>query len=120
MLYEVITVTLRDDTPVFVRPIRPEDAPLLEEMFKTLSPRSVYYRFFAPLKSLRHSMLARFTQIDYDREIALVAISETGGSEKMLGVGRIIAECGGSEGEFAVTVGELWHGKGIGAELLLV
>ena len=103
---------------LFIRPIRPEDAPLLTELFDSLSPRSVYFRFFAPLKSLPHSMLARFTQIDYDREIALVAIQESQDVEKMLGVARFIVERNQKHAEFAVVVGDQWQGKGIGAELL--
>ena len=76
--------------PCFIRPIRPEDAPLLEGLFDTLSPQSVYFRFFGPLKALPHTMLARFTQIDYDREIALIALNETASQEQMLGVARLI------------------------------
>jgi acetyltransferase len=103
---------------IFVRPIRPEDAPLLVELFESLSPKSVYMRFFSPLKHLSHSMLARFTQIDYDREIALVALSESRLKEKMLGVARVINERNQKHAEFAVAVGDQWQGKGIGAELL--
>jgi acetyltransferase len=103
---------------IFVRPIRPEDAPLLVELFESLSPRSVYLRFFSPIKSLSHSMLARFTQIDYDREMALVALAETGQKERILGVSRIISEVRRNQAEFAVVVGDPWQGKGIGAELL--
>jgi acetyltransferase len=62
---------------LLIRPIRPEDAPLMLELFESLSPQSVYFRFFSPLKRLPHSMLARFTQIDYDREIAPVALQRT-------------------------------------------
>jgi acetyltransferase len=103
---------------IFVRPIRPEDAPLLVELFESLSPRSVYLRFFSPIKSLSHSMLARFTQIDYDREMALIALAETGQKERILGVSRIISEVRRNQAEFAVVVGDPWQGKGIGAELL--
>jgi acetyltransferase len=102
----------------FVRPIRPEDAPLLTELFDSLSPRSIYFRFFAPLKQLPHKMLARFTQIDYDREIALVAIQESEDTEKMLGVARFIVERNLKRAEFSVVTGDRWQGKGIGAELL--
>jgi acetyltransferase len=63
-------------------------------------------------------MLARFTQIDYDREIAMVAIQENEGQEKLLGVARIIGDPDGKFGEFAVAVGDPWHGQGIGAVLL--
>ncbi|MGD8761881.1 MAG: bifunctional acetate--CoA ligase family protein/GNAT family N-acetyltransferase [Desulfobacteraceae bacterium] len=103
---------------IFVRPIRPEDAPLLVDLFESLSPRSVYMRFFTPLKRLPQSMLARFTQIDYDREIALVALSGSGLEEKMLGVARVITERNQKDAEFSVIVADPWQGKGIGAELL--
>jgi acetyltransferase len=63
-------------------------------------------------------MLARFTQVDYDREIALVATDEDSEKEKMLGVARIVGDPDGKTGEFSVLVGDPWHGKGIGAKLL--
>ncbi|MCX7822111.1 MAG: bifunctional acetate--CoA ligase family protein/GNAT family N-acetyltransferase [Syntrophobacterales bacterium] len=103
---------------LFVRPVRPEDAPLFEDLFKVLSPTSVYFRFFRPMKALPHSLLIRFTQIDYDREIALVAIDKESQQERMLGVARVITGADKDEAEFAVLVGDPWHGKGIGATLL--
>jgi acetyltransferase len=104
---------------LFIRPIRPEDAPLLVELFESLSKQSVHFRFFGPLKMLSPGMLARFTQIDYDREIALVALGGTEPNEKMLGVARVITDIyNRKNAEFSVVVGDLWQGKGIGAELL--
>jgi acetyltransferase len=103
---------------IFVRPIRPEDAPLLMELFESLSPQSVYRRFFTPMKRLPHGMLARFTQIDYDRHIALVALSVSQSKESMLGVARVILERNQKEAEFSIVVGDPWQGKGIGAALL--
>jgi acetyltransferase len=103
---------------IFIRPIRPEDAPLLVGLFESLSPRSVYLRFFSPMKRLPHSMLALFTQIDYDRHIALVALSESKSKEEMLGVARVILERNLKGAEFSVVVGDQWQGKGIGAALL--
>ena len=103
---------------LLIRPIRPEDASLLLSLYESLSPRSIYMRFFTPLRSFQNSMLVRFTQIDYDREIALVAIQEIAGEEKMLGVARIILDVKQSYAEFAVIVSDACHGKGIGAELL--
>jgi acetyltransferase len=104
---------------LFIRPIRPEDASLLVELFESLSRQSVHFRFFGPLKMLSPGMLARFTQIDYDREIALVALLETEPNEKMLGVARVITDIyNRKNAEFSVVVGDPWHGKGIGAELL--
>lgn len=107
-----------DGRPIFVRPVKPEDAPLFTALFKTLSTTSIYYRFFGALKELNPEMLARFTQIDYDREIALVAIDEASETDIMLGVARIIGDPDGKTGEFAVLVGDDWHGKGIGGNLL--
>lgn len=103
---------------IFIRPVKPEDAPLFIDMFKVLSQTTIYYRFFGVLKELPPEMLARFTQIDYDREIALVAIDEAAETERMLGVARVIGDPDGTEGEFAVLVGDPWQGKGIGAGLL--
>jgi acetyltransferase len=111
-------VKTRAGIDIFIRPIRPDDAPLLVELFDALSPRSVYFRFFTPMKRLPHSMLARFTQIDYDREIALVAISESHAQEKMVGVARVIVGRNSKEAEFAVAVGDPWQGNGIGVALL--
>jgi acetyltransferase len=107
-----------DGLTLSIRPIKPEDAPLLKDLFETLSPTSIYHRFFSPMKTLPHHMLVRFTQIDYDREMALVALDETESQEKMLGVARVIGKPDGEEGEFAVVVGDPWQGRGVGAELL--
>ncbi len=115
--YEAEDRTIEDE-PIFIRPIRPGDAPLLIDHFNGLSPRSVYMRFFTPMKQLSHTMLIRMTQIDYDREIALIALIHEGGEEKMAGVARVIFEPDGKKGEFAVAVADKWHGKGIGASLL--
>jgi acetyltransferase len=115
--YEEHTTT---DTGVdiFIRPIRPGDSPLLVALFESLSPRSVYLRFFTPMKRLPHRMLARFTHIDYDRHIALVATAESESNEKMLGVARVIISRNLREAEFSVVVRDAWQGKGIGAALL--
>jgi acetyltransferase len=113
-------VNLPEIGELLIRPIRPEDAPLLLELFDTLSPQSIYYRFFFPMKKFPQEMLARFTQVDYDREIALVAISESGSEEKMLGAARVILQQNLKDAEFAVLVGDPWQGKGIGAQLLRI
>ncbi|MBL0717506.1 MAG: bifunctional acetate--CoA ligase family protein/GNAT family N-acetyltransferase [Desulfosarcina sp.] len=112
------TITHAGLGKLLIRPIKPDDAPMLENLFNTLSPQSVYYRFFGYRKHLPHSMLARFTQIDYDREIALVALKDTEDPEMMLGVARVFTLMNRKDAEFAVLVGDPWQGKGIGAELL--
>lgn len=103
---------------LFIRPIRPEDAPLLVELFRVLSPTSIYYRFFRPLKELSEDMLVRFTQVDYDREIALVALDASYHGERMLGVARVISDPDGKRAEFSILVGDPWQGRGVGAMLL--
>jgi acetyltransferase len=112
------TTTTKGGIEIFVRPIKPEDAPLLVELFHTLSKNSVYYRFFSPMKSLPPDMLAYFTQIDYDRDMALVAFDQIQTKERMLGVARIMSFPDGKTAEIAVTVGDPWQGQGIGAVLM--
>jgi acetyltransferase len=103
---------------IFIRPIRPEDAGLLTGLFESLSPRSVYLRFFTPVKRLPYHLLARFTQIDYDREIALVAMPGSDPGGDMLGVARVIMERNPKRAEFSIVVRDASQGKGIGAALL--
>ncbi len=112
------TAWTKDGVQLSVRPIKPEDAPLLIDLFEDLSPESVYFRFFRPMKRLPMDMLIRFTQIDYDREIALVAIQETGEGERMLGAARVIREPQTQKAEFSVLVCDECQGRGIGAALL--
>jgi len=115
--YETTTRT-RGGLDIFIRPIKPEDAPLLLTLHHSLSDESIYYRFFSPLKSLPQEMLARFTQIDYDRDMALVAMEAGQPEERILGVARLMSKAGGLEPEFAVVVGDPWQGKGVGAALM--
>jgi acetyltransferase len=107
-----------DGRRIFIRPVKPEDAPLFTALFKVLSPTTIYYRFFGMLKELRPEMLARFTQIDYDREVALVAIDEDSQTDSMLGVARIIGDPDVKTGGFAILMGDACQGKGIGSNLL--
>ncbi len=110
--------TTDEGLDLFVRPIIPEDAPLLQSLFDVLSPTSIYRRFFSHVSKLTPEMMARFTQIDYDREMALVAITQEDGEEKMVGVARIIGDPDGEIGEFSVLVGDPWQNMGVGGTLL--
>ncbi len=114
---------LRDDTPVLIRPIRPEDEPLLVAFHKTLSAESVYRRYFSQLKldqRIAHERLTRICFNDYDREIALVAEHQnpTTKQPEILGVGRLSKERGLNAAEFAMLVSDGWQKHGLGTELL--
>ena len=97
-----------------VRPMRPEDAELEQAFVNGLSERSRYQRFMQNLPSLTPRMLARFTQLDYDRELALVALHEG----HFIAVGRYAPNPDGETAEFALVVGDAWQGKGLGRMLL--
>jgi acetyltransferase len=119
---EYITTRKIAEVEVTIRPIRPEDEPLMVEFHKTLSDRSVYLRYFGIVsleKRIMHERLRRVCFIDYDREIALVAdLKNRDGTHQILGVGRLIKEHGTNEAEFAILVSDRWQGKGLGTELL--
>ena len=112
------TITTKGGIDIFTRPIKPEDAPLLEDLFRGLSKQSIYFRFFGPMKRLSPKMLAYFTQIDYDRDMALVALDRAAEGERMLGVARLMGDPDGVKAELAVLVGDPWQGKGVGAALM--
>jgi len=111
-------IRLKDGQTLEMRPIRPEDAPLFRELFESLSPQSVYMRFFSPIRYLPHDMLARFTQIDYDRQITMVAMQPLADEEKMVGVGRIHPAPDPRKAEFSILVHDDWQRKGLGFVLL--
>jgi acetyltransferase len=113
-------VELRDGGKVHVRPIRPEDAELEKSFVAGLSEQSRYYRFFYRMGELAPAMLARFTQVDYDRELALVAVTgaEEGGTPAFVAVARYLANPDLGNAEFAVVVGDAWQHRGIATLLM--
>lgn len=111
-----------------IRPIHPDDAEMLQELVQNLSPESRYFRFVSSLKELPPSMLSRLTLIDYDREMALVAIhrerqdgpqGETIEVERIVGVSRYITNPDKSSCEFSLVVADDFNGKGLGSRLML-
>jgi acetyltransferase len=122
----VLPATLKDGTKVTLRPIRPEDEPLLVKFHQTLSDRSVQMRYFSPLKlgtRIAHERLIRVCFNDYDREMAIVAIlsNEKTGDQQLLGVGRLskVPSAGReAEGEFAIVISDQWQNRGLGTKLL--
>jgi acetyltransferase len=112
---------LKGGTPITIRPIRPEDEPAMVGFHEGLSERSVYLRYFGPLKlqqRVAHTRLLRICFNDYDREIALVAERSLGkGRYEILGVGRMSKVHASGLAEFAVVVIDKWQNKGLGTEL---
>jgi len=107
-----------DGEKVRVRAIKPEDEPLWSEMIESLSPETVEHRFFGPISEISKSMMVRYCHIDYDREIALVAMGG-GRKRKMLGVARLsIDSSNPEEGEFAILVRDSHQRKGVGGRLM--
>ena len=101
-----------------VRPIRPEDAAIETEFVDGLSDESRRLRFQSGIRHLTPGMLARFTQIDYDREMALIAVDESGGREREVAVARYIRLPDEKTCEFAIAVADDWHRRGLGTRLM--
>ena len=97
-----------------IRPIRPQDEPLITAFGARLSADDMRLRFFGPLREISHEMAARLTQIDYDREMAFLLFD----GEELIGVGRLAADPGFEQAEFALVVASDRHRRGYG-ELLL-
>ncbi len=115
---EYVTETkLKDGTPVRLRPIKPEDEPLWSDMLSRCSPETIYARFRALFQWKHHETATRYCFIDYDREIAIVAEVEEDGSQKLIGVGRLIADPDHETVEYAVLVTDAWQDRGLGGVL---
>jgi acetyltransferase len=114
---------LRDGTPVVIRPIRPEDEPLIARFHETLSDQSVYLRYFHPMalkQRVSHERLSRICFIDYDREMVLVVIKKEpdSGEQTIIAVGRINKLRGTNDAEFAITISDDYQRTGLGTVLL--
>jgi len=103
---------------VLIRPIRPEDAELTQGFVRSLSEEAKYFRFMDAVRELSPTMLARLTQIDYTREMALLALTEVDGREVELGVARYAINPDGESCEFALVVNDQWQKQGIGHKLM--
>lgn len=104
----------RDGTPIALRPVRPEDEPLLQDLFAHMTREDQRLRFFAPMRELSHKLAERLTHLDYDREMALAALHDNA----PLGVARYTADPERRRAEFAVAVRSDWKGRGVGYLLL--
>jgi acetyltransferase len=109
---------LEDGTDVTLRPIKPEDEPIELEFIRGLSTETSRFRFFQIIKDLPHDALVRFCNIDYDREMAIIAETREGDRNLEIGVSRLILEANKKRGEFAVVVADKYQGKGLGVKLV--
>lgn len=112
------TLSVKGGRRLRVRAIRPEDAIAERAFVAGLSDESRYMRFMHYLHTLTPQMLARFTQVDYDRELALVALHGEADAEKIVAVARYVANPDGESAEFAIVVADAWHGRGLGRALM--
>ena len=109
------TIALEGIGRVLMRPIRPEDEPSHYEFLSRLTPEDIRMRFFGQVKALPHSQMARLTQIDYDREMAFIAVGEDG---RTLAVVRSVTDPDNEAAQFAIVVRSDLHGRGLGVALM--
>lgn len=115
--------TMPDGTIVTIRPIRPEDEPLMVKFHEALSDRSVYYRYFEFIelnRRIAHERLRHICFVDNERDVALVVdyLNSATGEHEILGVGRLATLPKSNHTEFAVIVSDRWQKHGLGSELL--
>lgn len=106
--------TMKNGEKVILRPVKPEDELMEKEMFSNFSERTQRFRFFQLIKDISHEQLIRYTQIDYDREIAIIAEVKENGKKMMAGVARLIADQYNETAEFAIVIADPWQNQGLG------
>jgi ribosomal protein S18 acetylase RimI-like enzyme len=119
--FEPRLLELTDGSKVHVRPIVPEDEPLLIEAVAAMSERTVYFRFFSPLKRLPDALAHRLAVVDYNDRFAIVATThKPGGKERIVGVARYDRAAGSDVAETAVAVDDEFQRRGVGSALLTI
>jgi acetyltransferase len=112
---ELATIELLcDGSTIELRPVQPEDEPLLHDLAAHMSPEDLRLRFFTPVRGISHAVAARLTQIDYDREMALIASS----NGTALGIAHFFADPDRLSAEYAIAVRSDWQGRGVGYVLM--
>lgn len=109
---------LKDKRQILLRPILPEDEPLHAQFINGVSKDDLYKRFFSDVGEFNHEALAKFTQIDYDREMAFVAVREQSGQQEIIGVSRALINHDNSDAEFAILIRSDMKGQGLGKLLM--
>ena len=113
----IMNWTMNDGAEILLRPIRPEDEPLEYELLTSVSAETLKGRFFQNIKNITHEMLTRLCNIDYEREVAIVAEVKEGQKKKLIGIGQLSIEPDYETGEFAVIVHDDYQVKGLGYKL---
>ncbi len=108
------TITTKLGEKIFVRPIRPDDEPMMRDMFYNFSEQTKYLRYHAALKSMPHNKMQVFCTIDYETEMAIVGLSGQPGHEEVVGVARYMTDAEGQTAEVAFTVQDAWQRRGLG------
>ncbi|WP_394516355.1 GNAT family N-acetyltransferase [Pantoea sp. SGAir0430] len=111
-------VQLKDGQRCLFRPILPEDEPQLRAFIARVTKEDLYYRYFSEINEFTHDDLANMTQIDYDREMAIVAVRQHNGADEIIGVTRAISDADNIDAEFSVLVRSDLKGLGMGRRLL--
>ncbi|HET9699736.1 MAG TPA: GNAT family N-acetyltransferase [Burkholderiales bacterium] len=109
---------LLDGREVTVRPIRPQDKQIEQDFVRGLSSETRYYRFMEHLRELSPKKLRHFTEIDYDRHLALIAVVPDDGGEAEVGVARYVSEPGTTICEFAIVIDDAWRRTGLAGVLM--
>jgi len=111
------TATLSDGSRVFVRPIRPDDEPLMREMFYSFTEQTVHLRFHTFVRAMPHDRLQVFCNVDYDTEMALIGLVGEGEEQEVVAVARYIADPAKQVAELAFVIRDDWQRKGLGTYL---
>ncbi|MCK5055707.1 MAG: GNAT family N-acetyltransferase [Candidatus Aminicenantes bacterium] len=111
-------IALSDGTGIFFRPIKPTDESMLRDMMYACSERSIAFRFFKPLREFPHRFVQDFTNVDYSKDMAIVALVQDTGGEHIIGVGRYALNPLTDRAEVSFIVRDDWHARGLGSRLL--
>ncbi|NLX13381.1 MAG: GNAT family N-acetyltransferase [Phycisphaerales bacterium] len=112
-------MALKDGQEIMIRPIRPEDEPMMKDMFYSFSEQTVYLRYHGSLKTMSHNKLQVFCNVDYDTEMALVGVTGTADQEEVIGVGRYMTDAAKTSAEMAFVVRDDYQRQGLGTVLFL-
>jgi RimJ/RimL family protein N-acetyltransferase len=107
----------KDGTKLLIRPIRPSDEDLIKDMFYSFSEQTKYLRYHGTLKAMPHNKVQVFCNVDYDTEMALVAVNGTGGHEEIVAVGRYLTNPAKRAAEMAFVVADAFQRQGLGTHL---